>query len=96
MFIDYEKLFEEDEKTHCTEHLKSDGFGGLLFGVISKPFREHLEKYFGGDAVYEHYVCGECGYPSKFYVRFCYWCEHEFYGPQKAQQCINCIKEWGN
>lgn len=95
MFTDYSRLFEEDEQKFCSQHLKKDGFGGLAFPKISKEFRAQLELVLGKDALYEHYVCSICGFPTEFYVRFCWWCEKEFYGPPKHDQCHVCkTKDW--
>lgn len=91
--IDYQKVFKEDEQTSCTDHLNGDGFGGLKFAVISPEFKAALELTNGKDLLYEHYVCKICGFPDKFYVRFCYYCEGEFYGVQRAIQCIPCSKK---
>lgn len=97
MFNKYTKVFEEGEKTHCTDHLKNDGFGGLSFGIVSYEFKQALEENNEAPLIYyDHYVCGKCGYPSEFYVRFCYWCEGEFYGVQSSNRCTPCKKKYGD
>lgn len=98
--IDYTKLFEEEEKKFCTDHLKNDPWKGLANGIPSLDFTEALTRQNGKGVIYLHYVCGECGYPSEFYVRFCWYCEREFYGipgvPKKPNdQCFDCQqKDW--
>lgn len=93
--MDYTKLFEEDEKTHCTEHVRETKYGQPNKPIISLAFKAALDRQSGSVSPYYSSVCSECFYPAEFFVMFCYYCEREFYGrpgvPKKPNdQCYEC------
>lgn len=100
--MDYSRTFGEDEKPFCKDHLKNDGFHGLKFGVISYDFTAAVDRQDGKNrkTFPPLYVCNVCKLPSEFYVRFCYYCERDFYGfpgvsKDPNEQCFDCSqKDW--